>query len=124
MHAVRDRVHEGARDLHEAGIGEDPLVLALEERRRRANSSTSWSCQGHTPSRLSDAPSGQQLDVAAQAGHAPTMTLDTYAHVIEELEDGEKTTAEDAIYAARESDVPAMFPQTAADPNTTRPERR
>ena len=52
------------------------------------------------------------------------MTLDTYAHVIEELEDGEKTTAEDAIYTARESDVPAMFPQTGPDPNTTRPERR
>ena len=28
--------------------------------------------------------------VAAQAGHAPTMTLDTYAHVIDELEGGER----------------------------------
>ena len=40
------------------------------------------------------------------------MTLDTYGHVIEELEDGEKTSAEDAIYAARDRGVPAVFPRT------------
>jgi hypothetical protein len=48
--------------------------------------------------------------VASQAGHAPTMTLDTYAHVIEELEDGEPVIAADAIYAARAL-VPEPFPR-------------
>ena len=41
------------------------------------------------------------VDVASQAGHAPSMTLDTYAHVIEELETGERVPAEGVIYAAR-----------------------
>ena len=63
--------------------------------------------------------------VAAQAGHSPTMTLDTYGHVIEELEDGAKTSAEDAIYAARALRVPALFPQTepepTADPSNVHP---
>lgn len=54
--------------------------------------------------------------VAAQAGHSPTMTLDTYGHVIEELEEGEKTSAEDAIYAARDRGVPAVFPRTPESP--------
>ncbi len=54
--------------------------------------------------------------VAAQAGHSPTMTLDTYGHVIEELEEGEKTSAEDAIYAARDGGVPAVFPRTPESP--------
>lgn len=50
--------------------------------------------------------------VAAQAGHSPTMTLDTYGHVIEELEEGEKTSAEAAIRKARAADVPAVFPRS------------
>jgi hypothetical protein len=32
--------------------------------------------------------------VAAQLGHSPAMTLRTYAHVFEELEDADRTTAE------------------------------
>jgi integrase len=39
--------------------------------------------------------------VARQAGHSPTMTLSTYAHVIDELPVGETMNAEDAIHTAR-----------------------
>jgi hypothetical protein len=35
--------------------------------------------------------------VASQAGYAPSMKLDTYAHVIEELETGEHLPAEGVI---------------------------
>lgn len=51
------------------------------------------------------------VDVAAQAGHAPTMTLDTYAHVIDELTAGERAPAEGVIYAARAKHVPPTFPR-------------
>ena len=50
------------------------------------------------------------VDVAAQAGHAPTMTLDTYAHVIDELTAGERAPAEGVIYAARAKHVPPHVP--------------
>ncbi len=43
------------------------------------------------------------VDVARQAGHAPTMTLDTYGHVFEELADGQRGSAEELIAAARKS---------------------
>ncbi len=39
--------------------------------------------------------------VAGQAGHAPTMTLDIYGHVIDELELGERRSAEVIIRQAR-----------------------
>ena len=41
------------------------------------------------------------VDVAAQAGHSPTVALRTYAHVFEDLEPGERISAESAIRAAR-----------------------
>ncbi len=41
------------------------------------------------------------IEVARQAGHSPTMTLDTYGHVFDELEDAEPVTAEELIRAAR-----------------------
>jgi site-specific recombinase XerD len=42
------------------------------------------------------------VEVARQAGHSPAMTLSTYGHVIEELEGGERRSAEAVIRAARE----------------------
>ena len=48
------------------------------------------------------------VDVAAQAGHAPTMTLDTYAHVMAEL-GGSGHSAEAVIAAARASAVRARY---------------
>ena len=45
------------------------------------------------------------VDVAAQTGHPPTMTLDTYGLVIAELEGGEHRSAEQVIYDAREAAV-------------------
>ncbi|MGH9322867.1 MAG: tyrosine-type recombinase/integrase, partial [Vicinamibacteria bacterium] len=43
------------------------------------------------------------VEVARQAGHSPTMTLSTYAHLFEELEDTERRSAEDEIRRAREA---------------------
>jgi site-specific recombinase XerD len=47
--------------------------------------------------------------VAAQLGHSPAMTLRTYAHVFEELEDAERTSAEVAIQRARGKLVPPQY---------------
>jgi len=46
--------------------------------------------------------------VARQFGHAPSMTLDVYGHVIDELEDGGQIDAEKEVRAARiaRSDAP------------------
>lgn len=49
------------------------------------------------------------VEVARQAGHAPSLSLDTYGHVYDEASGGERVSAEDAIRAAREF-VPPMCP--------------
>lgn len=41
------------------------------------------------------------VDVARQAGHSPTMTLDVYAHVFDEFDIAERVSAEDQIAQAR-----------------------
>jgi integrase len=41
------------------------------------------------------------VDVARQMGHSPTVTLNTYSHVFEEFEPGERVAAAEAIRAAR-----------------------
>lgn len=41
------------------------------------------------------------VEVARQAGHSATMSLDTYGHVFDELDGAEKVDAEAAIWAAR-----------------------
>jgi integrase len=43
------------------------------------------------------------VEIAQHAGHSPTMTLDTYGHVIEELAGAERRPAEDVIREAREA---------------------
>jgi integrase len=43
------------------------------------------------------------VDIAAQLGHDATMTLSTYAHVVAELRDPPKLSAEEQIRAARVS---------------------
>jgi hypothetical protein len=50
------------------------------------------------------------VEVAAQAGHAPTMTLNTYAHVFEELKGAARLDAEAQIKAARAAPVPVSYP--------------
>lgn len=42
------------------------------------------------------------LEVARQVGNSPAVTLDVYAHVIEEFDPADRVRAEDAIRAARE----------------------
>lgn len=43
------------------------------------------------------------VEIARQAGHSPAMTLDTYGHVIDELEGSERLPAEMVIRSAREA---------------------
>jgi integrase len=45
------------------------------------------------------------VDIAAQAGHSPTMTLDTYGHVIDELDPAHRRSAEELISDVREAGV-------------------
>lgn len=47
------------------------------------------------------------VEVARQAGHSPAMTLSTYGHVIEELEGGDRRSAEAVIRESREAGAPA-----------------
>jgi integrase len=49
------------------------------------------------------------VDVARQAGHSPTMTLDVYAHVFDEFDPAERVSAEETIRQAR-SDVSVLCP--------------
>jgi integrase len=42
------------------------------------------------------------VEIARQAGHSPTVALDTYGHVLEELEGDERRTAEEVIRRARD----------------------
>jgi integrase len=51
------------------------------------------------------------IEVASQAGHSPTMTLAVYGHVIDELAEGERVSAEAAIRAARSRHVPSAYPR-------------
>lgn len=41
------------------------------------------------------------VDVASQLGHAPTMTLSTYAHVMADLDDEDRRSADEMIREAR-----------------------
>ncbi|HWK18550.1 MAG TPA: hypothetical protein VNR66_13945, partial [Solirubrobacteraceae bacterium] len=49
------------------------------------------------------------VEVAAWLGHAPSMTHNTYAHVVEELRDSPQISAEEAIRQARAQHVPATY---------------
>jgi len=50
-----------------------------------------------------------RIEVARQAGHSPTMTLDVYAHVFDEFDIAERVSAEDRIAQARR-DVSRLCP--------------
>jgi hypothetical protein len=49
------------------------------------------------------------VEVVAQPGHAPTMTLSTYAHMIAELEAADRVPAGTQILAARREHVPVSY---------------
>jgi integrase len=58
------------------------------------------------------------VDIAAQLGHAATMTLSTYAHVVAELRDAPKVGADEQIRAARRALAHDQCgPYTAHEPN-------
>ena len=50
------------------------------------------------------------IEVARQLGHSPTMTLNTYGHVFDEFEGGERVSAEPRIRAARDELVSVWCP--------------
>jgi hypothetical protein len=50
------------------------------------------------------------VEVARRAGHAPTMTLDTYDYVMADLDGSEHVPAKAAIRAARAADVSVLCP--------------
>ena len=54
------------------------------------------------------------IEVARQAGHSATMTLDVYAHVFDEFDVAERMSAEDRIAQARR-DVSGLCPPGASD---------
>jgi hypothetical protein len=51
--------------------------------------------------------------VARQLGHGAQLTLGTYGHVIDELEDSPRQDAEAAILAARDGSAAHQLPITA-----------
>jgi integrase len=53
------------------------------------------------------------VEIAQQAGHSPTMTLETYGHVIEELAGTERRPAEVVIREARDKLLSAAAPAAA-----------
>ena len=55
------------------------------------------------------------IEVARQAGHSPTMTLDVYAHVFDEFDMAERVSAEDRIAQARR-DVSESGPPRSETP--------
>jgi integrase len=62
------------------------------------------------------------VEVARQAGHSPTMTLSTYAHLFDEFREADRTSAEDLVRAARAAasahEVSVLCPPA---PQTSRP---
>ena len=50
--------------------------------------------------------------VARQLGHAPSMTLDTYGHVVDEFDEAPRVDAEEEIRRAREASVPVSYLST------------
>ncbi len=55
------------------------------------------------------------IDVARQAGHSPTMTLDVYAHVLDEFDFAERVSAEDQIEQARRDVSESCPPATEGE---------
>ena len=64
------------------------------------------------------------VEVARQAGHAPAMTLSTYGHVIEELEGGDRRSAEAVIRPAREANASIGVGETRESSRTVGELRR
>jgi integrase len=50
------------------------------------------------------------VDVARQAGHSPTMTLDVYGHVFDEFDPADRVPPDEQIRRAREKDVSVSCP--------------
>jgi hypothetical protein len=55
------------------------------------------------------------VEIARQAGHSATMALDTYGHVIEELEGAPRRSAEALIREARGTLVRTTFATGGAE---------
>jgi hypothetical protein len=51
------------------------------------------------------------VEIARQLGHSPTMTLNTYGHVLDELQGTERLSAEEQIRRARAEHVSVLCPR-------------
>jgi integrase len=49
------------------------------------------------------------IEIARQAGHNPTMTLEVYGHVFNEFDPAERVSAETQIRLARDELVPVSY---------------
>lgn len=61
------------------------------------------------------------IDIARQAGHSATMTLDTYGHVFDEIDPRDRRSAEDRIHAARRALGPPNQPTRDTPKRRTSP---
>jgi len=62
------------------------------------------------------------VEIAAQLGHSPTMTLNTYGHVIAELAGAEKLSADEQIRRARKEIRPISGPRAGSAGEPRQPE--
>ncbi|MCE7891595.1 MAG: hypothetical protein DYH12_18170 [Sorangiineae bacterium PRO1] len=58
------------------------------------------------------------IEIARQLGHSPTMTLNTYGHVMDELDGDAGLSAEEQIRRARAEIRPISGPRAAAGDST------
>lgn len=63
------------------------------------------------------------VDVARQAGHSPTMTLDVYGHVFDEFDPANGIPAAEQIRRARETDVSKKDPPAETAEPTGKPQK-
>ncbi len=61
------------------------------------------------------------IEIARQLGHSPTMTLNTYGHVMDELDGEAGISAEEEIRRARAQIRPISGPQAAPGPSAQAP---
>ena len=63
------------------------------------------------------------VEIASYLGHAPSQTLDTYSHVVEELRGAEKVLADEQILRARGQIRPISGPRAAGESEHTSAKR-
>jgi hypothetical protein len=125
---ARGLLSAGAAERGGGRAGGDPQgadgsagdLLVRRELGARPEQSRRWCAQAQcraqarvTPPSLAVVEGMSVVEVARQAGHAQTMTLAAYAHLIADLDGGERMSAEAAIRAAWEAEAFGKCPPQA-----------